>query len=62
MKLQRDPRPFANLKPAFDAQGRHQPVSFWHETTDMSAGPPLAEDTACDVAINGGGITGLSTA
>ncbi len=40
------------------------PVSFWWESLDETPAPrpPLPGDLACDVAIVGGGYTGLWTA
>jgi glycine/D-amino acid oxidase-like deaminating enzyme len=42
----------------------YQPVSFWLDTvpTDLAPGEPLPGDTEVDVAIAGGGLTGLWTA
>ncbi|MEM1163689.1 MAG: FAD-dependent oxidoreductase, partial [Pseudomonadota bacterium] len=34
---------------------------WWDETCDMPTGDPL-DDTACDVAIVGGGFTGITAA
>lgn len=62
MRLVRDTRPFEIAAPVLDAEGRHQPVGFWHETVSVAPGAPLAETLSCDVAIVGGGFTGLSTA
>src|SRR5690606_31681648 len=42
--------------------GHHTPVSYWHTTVSIDPGPPLADDTTCDVVILGGGFTGLSIA
>jgi glycine/D-amino acid oxidase-like deaminating enzyme len=39
-----------------------QPVSFWWTTRSYEPDPPLQSDTTADVAIIGGGFTGLSTA
>ena len=38
------------------------PKSFWMTTRDYTPGPCLTEDIDVDVAIVGGGFTGLSTA
>lgn len=62
MKLRLDERPFAQILPAVDARGAYRPVSYWQETIDVAPGPPLSEDLECDVAIVGGGFTGLSAA
>ncbi|MCZ7684027.1 MAG: hypothetical protein M5U28_36750 [Sandaracinaceae bacterium] len=61
MRLRLDPRPFATTPTAVEG-GRYRPVSFWQTTVDVEPGEPLAADTSCDVAIVGGGYTGLSTA
>ncbi|MFI9724369.1 NAD(P)/FAD-dependent oxidoreductase [Streptomyces sp. NPDC052396] len=37
-------------------------VVYWHDTESVVPSPPLREDTGCDVAIVGGGYTGLWTA
>ena len=37
-------------------------LSFWHETADAIHPPPLDQDIEVDVAIVGGGFTGLWTA
>ena len=62
MQLIRDARPFETAAPAVDAEGRHQPAGYWHETVSVTPGAPLAKTLSCDVAIVGGGFTGLSTA
>lgn len=62
MHLKLDPRPFAGVKTALRPDGQHQAVSFWHETVSISPGAPLSERVECDVAIVGGGFTGLSCA
>lgn len=61
MHLKRDDRPFQSVAPAV-RDGRYQPVSYWHETVDIVPGEPLREALSCDVAIVGGGFTGLSIA
>lgn len=61
MHLKRDERPFQTVAPAV-REGKHQPVSYWHETVDSTPGEPLRERLACDVAVVGGGFTGLSVA
>lgn len=38
------------------------PESLWRDTTDLPAFPKLAEDISTDVAVVGGGITGITTA
>jgi glycine/D-amino acid oxidase-like deaminating enzyme len=54
------------VEPALgDAGGdRYRTVSFWHDTvpSDLSPRPALPGDTDVDVAIVGGGLTGLWTA
>ena len=62
MELKRDHRPFATVAPAIDAHGAHHRVSFWHETVDVVPGPPLRGEHRAQVAIVGGGFTGLSIA
>lgn len=62
MHLNLDQRPFATVRPAVDGSGTYRAVSYWQETIDVKPGEPLAGDTQCDVAIIGGGFTGLSTA
>lgn len=62
MNLKLDNAPFAGVPAPVRADGTHAPVSFWHETVQVSPTPPLAETVQCDVAIVGGGFTGLSTA
>jgi glycine/D-amino acid oxidase-like deaminating enzyme len=43
---------------------RYRPLSFWHDTVpgSLSPGDPLPGDTEADVAIVGGGLTGMWTA
>jgi glycine/D-amino acid oxidase-like deaminating enzyme len=41
---------------------RFQEKSYWMTTRDYTPGPPLREDVRVDVAVVGGGFTGLSTA
>jgi glycine/D-amino acid oxidase-like deaminating enzyme len=62
MKLIADEAPFREVAPAVNASGGYQPVSFWQQTIAVEPSPSLAGDTTCDVAIIGGGFTGLSTA
>ncbi len=62
MRLTLDERPYATAAPATAPTGAYQPVSYWQETVDIAPGEPLSEDLSCDVAIIGGGFTGLSTA
>jgi len=62
MKLKLDDRPFRTVAPPVTPDGRHHAVSFWHETVAISPGAPLAQDLQCDLAIVGGGYTGLSCA
>lgn len=38
------------------------PESLWRDTTELPAFPRLAEDHSTDVAVVGGGITGITTA
>lgn len=62
MRLRSDETRFQHLPPAIATSGAYQPVSLWQETVRVDPGAPLAGDTACDVAIVGGGFTGLSVA
>lgn len=62
MHLASNHRAYKTLPAVTTESGAYQPVSFWHETVDITPGPPLTEDIACDVAIVGGGFTGLSIA
>lgn len=62
MRLQLNDKPFQSVRPAIDPDGAYCPVSYWHETISLAPRAPLAEGLACDVAIIGGGFTGLSTA
>lgn len=62
MDLCLDESPFRTAKPFLDGQGRYQPVSYWQETVAVTPGEPLSENISCDVAIVGGGFTGLSVA
>lgn len=39
-----------------------EPASYWKATADIPSFPALTEDTECDIAVIGGGITGLTTA
>lgn len=62
MRLNLDRRPFATVAPAVTPEGKHEAVSFWHETVAIDPSAPLRKHIAVDVAILGGGFTGLSTA
>jgi glycine/D-amino acid oxidase-like deaminating enzyme len=62
MRLKLDETPFSTTPPPVSAAGRYQPVSFWQETVDVTPRESLHEDLACDVAVVGGGFTGLSVA
>ncbi len=44
------------------AENARQKISFWHATASQPPLPPLADDLDVDVAIVGGGFTGLWTA
>lgn len=52
------------MDPALSAGGRYRGLSFWHDTVpdDLTPRPALPGDTDADVAIVGGGLTGLWTA
>jgi len=43
-----------------ESAAKHQP--FWYEQADTTSFPHLMENASCDVAIVGGGITGLTAA
>lgn len=43
-----------------ELDGQHEPL--WYEQTDKTRYPHLMENASCDVAIVGGGITGLTAA
>ncbi|HNT89795.1 MAG TPA: FAD-dependent oxidoreductase [Candidatus Hydrogenedentes bacterium] len=62
MDLHLDTTPARTAAVPFDAEGRYRSVSYWHETVDMTPGPALEGDIDCDVAVIGGGYTGLSVA
>ncbi len=62
MHLKLDQAPWQSAAKGVDAAGHHQPVGYWHETVSITPGAPLADQLDCDVAIVGGGFTGLSTA
>ena len=62
MDLQANHSAFAAIPAAVSETGVYEPVSFWQETVSLTPGAALAEDVSCDVAIVGGGFTGLSTA
>ncbi len=40
----------------------HYPESYWLDSVELPAFAPLSEDLKVDVAIVGGGITGITTA
>lgn len=62
MLLRYDERPFRTAAEPFGPDGGYRPVSFWQETVAIQPGEPLVGESACDVAILGGGFTGLSCA
>lgn len=62
MKLKLDPQPFATAASTVGPRGEYQPISYWQQTVQVEPGAPLTELVECDVAIVGGGFTGLSTA
>jgi glycine/D-amino acid oxidase-like deaminating enzyme len=62
MRLHANDTPFASLPEPISSDGAYHPVSFWQETVSLTPGAPLGEDVTCDVAVVGGGFTGLSTA
>jgi hypothetical protein len=62
MNLKLNPEPFAAVAAPVSQEGRYQPVAFWQETVDIVPGPPRSGAVEADIAIVGGGFTGLSTA
>ncbi len=62
MNLQLDERPFRAVNPAGTNDNAYRAVSYWQETVSVTLGAALREHVACDVAVIGGGYTGLSTA
>lgn len=62
LNLKINEKPYATALSAVTDTGAYRPVSYWQETIELQPGDPLESDTACDVAIVGGGFTGLSTA
>ncbi len=62
MDLRADNSPFASLAAPVSDTGAYQPASYWQETVSITPGEALAGDVSCDVALVGGGFTGLSTA
>jgi glycine/D-amino acid oxidase-like deaminating enzyme len=61
MHLRASNDPFRTVEPAITPSGDYRPVSFWQQTVDVAPGDRLEGETSCDVAIIGGGFTGLST-
>ena len=62
MHLRSSDAAFRDTPKAVDPDGVYQPVSFWHETVDLTPTAPLGSEIDCDVVVIGGGFTGLSTA
>ena len=62
MHLKLNPDPFRGTPDAIAASGNYQPVSFWQETIAVNPLPELQGDIHCDVAVVGGGFSGLSVA
>lgn len=62
MHLRANNAPFAAVLALESRTGAPPRVGFWHETVTIAPGAPLEGDLSCDVAIVGGGFTGLSTA
>lgn len=62
MRLTLNPAPFRDTPEAVSPAGDYQPVSYWQETVRVVPRPPLREAIECDVAVVGGGFTGLSVA
>lgn len=61
IRLQLDRAPFSSTPNPVN-NGDYVPVSYWQESVRVTPLPALREDTQCDVAILGGGFTGLSVA
>ncbi len=57
-----DERPFRSVDHGIVKEGLYQPVSFWHDTLKIRPSVPLEGEISCDVAVVGGGFTGLSVA
>lgn len=62
MHLRSNEKPFRYLRPAIACNGKYLPTSYWQETVSLDPGPPLTTSIDCDIAVVGGGFTGLSTA
>ena len=62
LRLQANDEPFLTADHTVTDTGQFHPVSFWQETVPVTPGAPLSGETSCDVAVIGGGFTGLSTA
>ncbi len=62
MRLSARNAPFRDIAPALSADGSYRPVSFWQETVEIAPSAALERDDDCDVAVIGGGFTGLSVA
>lgn len=60
--LKTNATPFLTADRTVSDSGTFKPVSFWQETVSVTPGPALDRDVVCDVAIVGGGFTGLSVA
>jgi len=62
MRLRATQSAFRETPAAVTSNGYYQPVSYWQETVEIEPGAPLERDVECDVAVIGGGFTGLSIA
>ncbi|MBX7254843.1 MAG: FAD-binding oxidoreductase [Candidatus Hydrogenedentes bacterium] len=62
MHLALNSTPFKGTPEAVTETGTYCPVSFWQETISVTPRPSLQTDINCDVAIVGGGFTGLAVA
>ena len=62
MRLRANNKPFATVANPVSEDGDYRPVAYWQETVSITPGDPLDGDVSCDVAIVGGGFTGLSAA
>jgi glycine/D-amino acid oxidase-like deaminating enzyme len=62
MDLKSNQHVFRSFPCAISNSGAYVPTSYWQETTSITPGSPLTGNQTCDVAIVGGGFTGLSVA
>lgn len=62
MELSIRTTPYETASGGAAEDGEPEPVGFWQETADVTPTDPLTGDRSFDVAVVGGGFTGLSTA